>query len=354
MMEKSTFTAPSLEEAKQLYQVAVRVKELAPWTWMDESDIFGVQNPETGELGFVSVMGMAEEHFAVGVYQGAEGLHCFWDLEAGDPTIANPQKLLEIPQLQASFEDRDLLDKEDRDVIKKLGMKFRGKHAWPMFRSYRPGFMPWFVTADEARFLTCALVQTLEVAPRLKDDPDLLHGGGDGDDGSYLVRVARQSGGRLDWEDQMMNVPRPEPARVPVVLDIEVIGQLKHLPRRDFELEIDLFGMPTPIGEKGERPRLPYLLMLADSRSGMIIGFEMMTVENSLAEMQGRIPMKLAHWLAQAGAIPGVLMIRSDSLLELLGSLAKTLNVQLIQSDFLPSIDTAMESMYGWMTDGEF
>lgn len=354
MTKKSAFTSPSLEEAKELYQVAVRVKELAPWTWMDESDIFGVQNPETGELGFVSVMGMAGEHFAVGIYQGAEGLHGFWDLEAGDPTTLNPQALLEIPQLQASFEDRDLLDKEDRGVIKKLGMKFRGANAWPMFRSYRPGFMPWFVTAEEARFLACALAQTLEVAPRLKDDPDLLHDGNDGDDGSYLVRVARQSGDRLDWEDRMMSVPRPEPVRVPVVLDIEVIGQLKHLPRRGLELEMDLFGMPTPIGEKGERPRLPYLLMLVDSRSGMIIGFEMMTVENSLAEMQGQIPMKLAHLLAQTGAVPEAIKIRSESLLALLNPLAKALNIKLVQSDFLPGIDTAMDSMYGSMTDSEF
>lgn len=49
--QKSTFPAPSLEEARRLYQAAMRVKELAPWEWMDEADIFGVQDPETGELG---------------------------------------------------------------------------------------------------------------------------------------------------------------------------------------------------------------------------------------------------------------------------------------------------------------
>jgi len=39
------------------------------------------------------------------------------------------------------FEDRDGLDKQDREVIKKLGLKFRGAHAWPMFCSYRPGML---------------------------------------------------------------------------------------------------------------------------------------------------------------------------------------------------------------------
>jgi hypothetical protein len=353
MMEKSVVTDPSLEEARQLYEVAGRMKELAPWTWMDESEIFGVQHPETGELGFVSIMGMAGEHFAVALYQGAEGLYGFVDMASGD-AIADPQRLLEIPELQASFEDRDVLDKQDREVIKKLGLKFRGAHAWPMFRSYRPGFMPWFVTAEEARFLTLALAQVLEVAPRVKDDPEILDGSDDEDDERFLVRVPQPSGDGLDWEDRMMRVPRPVPERIPVVLDVEVIEQLKQLPHRNLELEIDLFGMPTPIGEKGERPHLPYLLMLADGRSGLIIGFEMMIVENSLAEMQGQIPMKLAERLAQAGVVPGEIRVRSESLLELLNPLAKTLTIKLRQADFLPMIDAAMDSMFGSMMSGEF
>src|ERR1051326_7444971 len=173
-MEKHTsFTPASTEESKTLFSLAARVKELAPWEWMDESEVFGVQNPETGELGFVSVMGMAGQHFAVAVYVGAEGLYGVLDF-ASQETITNPDQLLAIPQLQASFENRDTLDKQDRELIKRLGLKFRGAGAWPMFRSYRPGFMPWFVTSEEARFLAHALEQTLEVAPRVKEDPDIL------------------------------------------------------------------------------------------------------------------------------------------------------------------------------------
>ena len=53
-------------------------------------------------------------------------------------------RVLEIPQLQASFEDRGHLQKEDRDVIKKLGLKFRGANSWPMFRNYAPECSPGF------------------------------------------------------------------------------------------------------------------------------------------------------------------------------------------------------------------
>jgi len=352
MTRKNTFAAPSTEEARQLYEVAVRVKELAPWTWMDESDIFGVQHPETGEMGFVSVMGMAGEHFAVALYQGAAALYDFWEMESGDALLMNPMGLLDVPQLQASFEDRDMLDKQDRDVIKKLGLKFRGANAWPMFRSYAPGLMPWFVTAAEARFLACALARTLEVAPRVKAQPDLLHIENDEAGERYLVCVPHEQGAGLVWTEQIVRIPAPEPEFIPVVLDLGVVGQLKQLPRRQIELEIDLFSLPMPIGEKGERPYRPYMLMLADARSGMVVGFELMKPVPSLTEMQEQIPMKLAEWLTEAGVIPALISVRSELLLELLNPLAKLLKVKLGQSDSLPSLEAAMDSMFGMMGGG--
>jgi hypothetical protein len=84
-----------------LYQAAICVKEIAPWEWMSETDLFGVQNPETGEIGFVSVMGMLGEHYAVAVYLGPEGLYGFWRFQEMVP-FDSPEDLLGIPQLQVS------------------------------------------------------------------------------------------------------------------------------------------------------------------------------------------------------------------------------------------------------------
>ena len=62
-------------------------------------------------------------------------------LTSEDETVA-PELFLRVPQLQASFEDRNELRDKDRQVIKELGLKFRGRQAWPMFRSYRTGLCP--------------------------------------------------------------------------------------------------------------------------------------------------------------------------------------------------------------------
>ena len=63
---------------------------------MTEADIFSVQSPETGDLGFVSVLGMLGEHFAMSLYLGPEGIHGFLDLQAMGP-FADPNDLIRSP-----------------------------------------------------------------------------------------------------------------------------------------------------------------------------------------------------------------------------------------------------------------
>jgi hypothetical protein len=352
-MPGDKFKAPSLEESKKLYELAGRLKTLAPWEWMEESDLFGVQNPETGEIGFISVMGMAGEHFAVSVYQGPEGLYGFWDMEESGP-FGNPQEILEVPQLQVSFEDRDTLEKQDRDLIKKLGLKYRGAHAWPMFRSYRPGYLPWFVTSEEARFLAWAIEQTLEVAPRVKDNPNILFDESDEEDEVYLVRVPREPEGVLYWEERMIRIPEPAAPEIPVVMEPGLVEKAAKLPLIKLNIEMDFFSVPAPVAEKGQRPFLPYMLMIADSRTGMILGADLKSPEPTLEAMWGKVPQGFVESCLESGSIPEQIIVRSDRLYRLFLPLTQSLRFRLRQSEELPALDAAMDSMTQMLGGGMF
>jgi hypothetical protein len=333
---------PTNDQWRRLYEAAALVKELSPWEWMTETDVFGVQDPETGEIGFVSVVGLLGEHFGVSLYPNSRALYDFWALEEAGPEIT-PDALLEIPQLQASFEDRDQLDNRDRKVIKDLGLKFRGRKEWPMFRSYRPGFLPWFLEAEEAQSLAEALDQLLEVAPRFREDRSLLVPEGE----SYLVRVPHQEGPTRVWEDTVMEVPPPEPLSIQVEMDLRALEGLESLPQGGHELEMDLFMFPAPIqGEKEARPVFPYMLLTVDAATGMVVGTDLLEPVPSLEAMWGSVPLAVTQHLAGLGLMPEQVRVSSELLFGLLQPLAEVSRFELELAPFLPALHEARETLF--------
>ena len=332
---------PVIREWRRLYESATRIKEISPWGWMTESDVFAIRSPESGELGFVSVMGLLGEHYAVSLYLGSEGIHGFLDLQEMGP-FADPGDLIQIPQIQASFENREELDKKDREVIKELGLKFRGRNAWPMFRSYRPSLFPWFLEAGEVRFLSCALEQLADVAPRIREDHSLLEpSGGD----SYLLRVPRQEEGRRLWEDASTGVPPLDAPPIEVEMEASKIEALGRLPRKAVRLEVDFFMFPAPVQGEGDRPYFPHMLLVVDAGSGMVLGSDLDAPHPSLEAMWGRVPENLADQLFGLELAPEKISVDSELLFDLLEPLASEAAFDLELSPALTGLEQARETL---------
>jgi hypothetical protein len=69
---------------RRLYSVADRLYALAPWRWMEGEELFGGEDPITGEIGFMYVMGQRGEHFGLSRYLGTEGLRVLQSLQDCD------------------------------------------------------------------------------------------------------------------------------------------------------------------------------------------------------------------------------------------------------------------------------
>ena len=345
---------PSLDEWRRLYQAAIAFRQVAPWEWMLETNVFGVQNPESGQVGYGSIMGMLGEHLALAVYLGSEGLEGFWRLE--EDRDLEPTFVLEVPQLQASWEDREGLRREDRKVIKALGLKFRGRGAWPLFRSYVPGYFPWFVTPEEARFLTLALEQGLEVARRVKENWALLAGLREG---IYLVRTSEKRGGTLVWKDEWVEPPPPQPRPLPPPTitetdgstDLaEVLAALRRLPRQKMTVQADLFLMPNPIkGKEDPRPYFPYNLMTVEARSGFILGTDLLAPKPSLDAVWAKAPEAFLNVLRRLGSLPTEVAVRSERVYDLLKPVAAGLGIRLTRKRSLPALEQAKATLEQWM-----
>lgn len=330
---------PSLEEWRELYQAAVTFRDAAPWRWMWDSAVFGVQDPESGQIGYCCVMGRLGEHFALAVYPGSEGLATLWAMrEFGPRAEQDPLAAMVIQEcLMASFEDREMLDKPDLDVIKALGLKFRGRGAWPQFRGYRPGYFPWYLTPPEARFLTIGLRQALDVALRFRDNPALLPDAEPDPRGQYLVRVPEKQGKEWVWKD---TVQRPAPLRQaqasPPPLDEARLQSLRALPASRGALQMDYFFTEGTIQEKkGERPWYAQVVLTADANSGHILGTNLARPDAVPATLVKQLLEVIAGTQARPDRIE---VVREEARLAL-SPAAQRLGLHVIRVRRLPMID---------------
>ena len=332
---------PTQQEWRDLYRAADTFKQLAPWEWMLDSDIFGVRDPESGEIGYCCVMGNLGEHFALGLYLGDEGLRGLMRIAEGEFWPPGIGMLFVQHCLMASFEDREMLSKRDRDQIKALGLKYRGRNAWPQFRNYTPGYVPWYLSGDEARFLILALQQTCEVGQRFRADEGLLD---PPVEGQILVRSNEHG----EWHDTWHTPDLAEPAPAPVPRVDEVrLGRLRQaaLPRRG-NWESDCFYSPQGVQDStDERPYYPMVCMFVDRATGMVLPPALTHPEEWRIEYQNRLLMLVE----QMGMVPREIAVRSPELRGLLAPVAEALGIKLRVVKRLAALDEAREGLLGFL-----
>ena len=340
-------TAPTTADWKALYQAAIEFQEIEAWTWMYDSDVFGVQDPATGEIGYCCIMGNLGEMFALALYLGSEGLESYMRIASEPPP--DPSEAFEELMLQkclmASFANREDLSKEDRQVIKRLGLKFRGRNAWPLFRSYRPAYHPWYLTADEARFLILALQQAREVCLRFREDPALFE---PPQDELWFVRVPEETEEGLSWRDDWLEPDLLEEEELPdVPLDELRLARLKKVAQfMDAIWEMDFFLSPSAVQEsKGERPYYPYMMMTVDHKSGFIFGTELASPDTYLEKFPWRF-VTLAESLKK---LPTELWVEKEDAYDLLEPLTSRLGIELYLVDELEALEEARTALGRFM-----
>jgi hypothetical protein len=333
------------DEWKALFDAAVAFQQLKCWEWMSDDELFGVQHPATGEVGYCCVMGELGEVRALNVYPGSEGLASYRILRE----MANRGKLDHVRGryallssqlcLMASFEDRSALHEQDLRVIRDLGLKFRGKNVWPMFRSYRPGYVPWFLTAAEVRLLTVALQQAVQVAKQTRVNPEML---GSVEEADWHMLIRKREGGV--WQDVREPAPAHEPpAVVPHINEL----QLTQLKKANYPFrgtwETDCVVLPSSISE-GPRPYFPTMLPVLNSE-GMALGMEMFKP----GEVEASVPQAFLALLENVKARPQSLLVGSEQALTLLKPIAQKLQIRIHRVESMPALEHFLEGLEGFL-----
>ncbi len=333
---------PSLEEWHALYRAAVDFRQVQPWRWVNDTDLFGVKNPEDGEIGYCCIVGALGEFIGLVVYLGTEGLESYLRIqksESPEEDVLSTGKCL-----VASFEDRKSLQKQDHEVIKRLGLKFRGPKSWPLFRSYEPGYYPWYLNQPQVHFLTLVLRQAADVSLRIKIDGDLLTSTGKA---RYLVRVPEWSGPDLHWKDERLSPVPLERAKDEVPIPDEI--RLQRIKKRGLRpagiWEVDFFQFPMPIQEGG-RPFFPMFLLIVDHDSGFVFESHLESKDRHKPEFQSH----MLKVIEENAYLPQEIWVKREEVFQLFEGLVSRMGLKIKRVKKLSQLEHAKKSMNSYFS----
>lgn len=318
---------PRKQEWKALIDAVIEFRKVSCWDWMYDSDIFAVQNPENGEIGYCSVLGCDSTVTGLIVFLGDAGFSTLMQMYTLDQIDRDSLDFLFLSKyVLVTFEDHDELDDRDLEIYESLRYRFEGEKSWPRFRRRDPGYCPWYFSDEDARFLKLAVEQALSISTRLiRDEITLFHP----KEAEYiLLRKAIRSGKRIRWEDSWY-VPSPplEPRALRASVDGKKVRAIRTTADIRGSWEVDTFFAPLPTAGKDGRPFYPLLLMCVERESGLLIGTK--AVHPGRCEID--VPGYLLDLMMEVGVVPRKLYLRKEKLSAILSPLASKLAVEIVR-----------------------
>lgn len=327
-------TEPAAQEWARLYKLSQELSEMKPWEDFADVELVTLEMPDEQRV-YVTIMGQGGETYGISFYEGLEGL---WDfsLIAGGEQMDIPMEYIMFIQnnLTCYFSDREELSREELQLIRELGLKFRGRNKWPQFVSMKEGYFPYPPDQEEVQRMTVymeALIGavTLFRAARPKVDYDASESfvyTWDEASGSGRGKVEALPQERLGWE-------------VPELLDLEV-QRLKKAKRTQETIEVDLFFLHAALqDEQAGRPANVRALLIADHRSGMLLDHATALPGEAPRVMMERV----LQYILDRGA-PARIMTRNPMMASYLEEICEISSIELTQDWSLPAIDEAMDS----------
>ena len=142
----------SFQTAERLCGLAAEFLVLHPWEFLGDQDLVLMEDPQSRQTCHCSIMGALGDVFSLHVYVGAESYRVFRKIASGKPITAGDffasQAAVSVEFVRASE-----LSAPDREVLRWLDYPMRRGGLVPIFRAFRPGYHPWYVTESEGELL---------------------------------------------------------------------------------------------------------------------------------------------------------------------------------------------------------
>ena len=346
------FSPSAVDAWRVLVDEAIAFRSQASWNWFYDTDIFGVQDPDTGTIGYCSIMGALGQHFALAVHLGDNGL-AGYNYAATYASKSDPVEVLYHQTcLMASFEPAEYLQPPDLVLYQRLKLEFPTSDLNPIFREYRPYYYPWFLTLAGVKFLTVVLQQARHIAKRVKRNKDILTRE---QPSHILVRVSENVGGQLQWRDEyypLPPLPRASSSRKPALpsftnipsnLDSILADRVTQLLNKSPAHRgiWNVGGVPHSefVQDGSKRPFFPWVVVCADPETNLLL-----THWTGSEDSVGTVfPAHLLTYMTNQRWIPSQIHVLSEGLFQVLRPLADALRINLSLKKHLAVLEEILQ-----------
>lgn len=328
----------TLEQWKELYQVASEIKEMKPWENFSDVDLIGLKNQDKDDIAFVSIMGNAGNCYGISVYEGLEGLNDFLMLLSQEELGMSPEYVMFTQTaLTCYWGDRAELSEEQRKIIKDLGYKYRGKNQWLYFMSFEPGYYPYNMSKEEVLRMTIYLTRLRTALQKFVESHN---------------QVSLEYGNMLLFEfDKNGEVLYSDEALLPFIdfqfgmlelTDDELMNKLSKEPRCEMVLEADIISMGVSVRDKKfRRPANPTLCLIMEKKTNMMVKCEMPEPEDDPLICMAE---QLEEFILANGK-PKEILFSNMMVLACLAHICKICDIRLTRVENLEGIGVFMEGM---------
>ena len=339
-----------------LYRLAFEYKETKLWNKLRDDEVFAIKLPD-GETGYISIMGMAGDYIAIGIYIGRKGFDSYRIIASTyeyslQSQLLYQECLLKQECLQCTFQDKDNLSKEEAsevmDYADRNSTSLEGSNAWPQFVKYRAGYCPWLIqTEQDGLYIAEALKASIALAGMLNQEtlPAL---------GSICrsgkIPFLEQNGDGYSIRSIEMPEPFPEEYTVPGINNDINVARLKNMGKSGV-WECELVQYPEPVrNAPDEVPHFPMMFLAVESDTGFILPVS--PVEYFEESSDKLLDMIVEAFIIQ-NICPKVIHARDKRSYCFLEGICKRLRTKLVIEPELPSLDGAEEDLLEHIDDSE-
>lgn len=343
--EASEETEPDEEEWNELFDAADQVKNKKPWLELYDDQLIAIWSEAINDYAYCSIMGNAGESYGVTCFLGSRGLLSFFDIIDSDPYEDNPALLFNQYSVTVNFNNRDDLDEEEYELIKKLGRKYRGKYQWPSFVSMIPDQLPWRINQEECLLLTEIL---LKLDTFLSDTENLSEKVPSF--GGTMLAIDENEALIYLSTDELIEEALQEPV---LELDISEIEWKRMRKKAESaggkEVELALIQMGEPVQNTPDsRPFLPYILILVEHETGAVLHYDL---AESVYYAEG-VQQAIYQLFDKIEVLPKTIYMIDDFFAVNAEPLFDKISIPLIKTDELEGVEQFVEMMMS--EDGPF